>query len=389
MIRLSGAPITRQDFDLYKQNFSPATLLRIGMGSTEAGRICSAVLDQTFCFPNEGTAAGYPCPDKKILLLNDNGQEVGPNEVGEIAVKGRGLALGYWQKPELTSTKFASDPSGKGDLVYLTGDLGRMLPDGFLIHLGRKDLMVKIRGYRVELGEIERVLLSHPKVKEVAVATWDRDSGEKCLVAYVVSRDDAKTTTSELYDFLRGKLPDYMMPSTFVFLRSLPLNNGKLDRAALPLPDHIRPQLPEPYVPPKSENEQKLVQIWEEVLDVRPIGTDDNFFDLGGHSLSATRVVSQVIKHFQLELPIEALFQSPTVAEMAVVINEHPGKKLGERELDRILTELESMSDEEAQGSAQLGDYRTTDYRTTDYETTGQRRPEVSMKQQLIPEKLK
>jgi acyl carrier protein len=209
--------------------------------------------------------------------------------------------------------------------------------------------MVKIRGYRVDLAEIEKALLDHPLLKDAGVAAWDQESGEKYLVAYVVPRNDAAPTINELRRFLKEKLPEYMMPSALMFLESLPLTNGKVDRRALPRPDHKRPDLERPYVQPHGEIEIRLAQIWEEILNVRPIGIDDDFFHLGGHSLAATRVVSQIIKQFQLELPLRLLFQSPTVAEMAAVIAEHQGKQLGEKELERLLGELESMSEEEAQ----------------------------------------
>jgi len=314
MIRLSGAPITQLDFDLYKKTFSPRTFLKIGMGSTEAGRICSAILDPTFPFPKEGSAAGYPRRGKKILLLDEDGHEVGPNQVGEIAVKGRGLATGYWKKTDLTGAKFISDPNGGGERICLTGDLGRMLPDGFIVHLGRKDFMVKIRGYRVEIGEIERALLAHPQIKDAGVVAWDRDAGEKYLAAYVVPRGNPSPRVDELYDFLKDKLPDYMMPLAFVFLDSLPLMNGKLDRTALPLPDKKRPYLIYPFVPPRTEEEQKLVQIWQQVLDVRPIGIHDDFFDLGGHSLLAAKLLVEIGRHFQVDLPLHVLVKSPTIA---------------------------------------------------------------------------
>ena len=145
---------------------------------TEARGICSAIVDQNFEFPEKGTPIGYPDPFNKILLLAENGSEVGPGEMGEIAVKGRNLNPGYWRRAELTQTKFHSDPTGGDERVYFTGDLGRMLPDGFLIHLGRKDSIVKIRGYRVELDEIEKVLLAHPQVRDAAVVTWTVDRGE-------------------------------------------------------------------------------------------------------------------------------------------------------------------------------------------------------------------
>jgi acyl carrier protein len=209
--------------------------------------------------------------------------------------------------------------------------------------------MVKIRGFRVEFGEIESMLLKHPEVRAAGVRAWDLESGEKYTAAYVVPRANTRPPVDELREFLKQTLPDYMIPSAFVFMDDLPLTNGKLDRTALPKPGNERPEMKPPYVFARGEIEQTLVHIWEQVLDVRPIGIHDNFFDLGGHSLAATRVVSLVISQFQLEIPLQSLFQSPTVAEMAVVITEHQGKQVGKAELDRMLRELELLSDEEAE----------------------------------------
>ena len=350
VVHLSGAPITRLDFDLYKKAFAPRTLFYFHMGTTETLMVCSAIVDQDFSFPEKGTPIGYPAPQKKVRLLDENGRDVGPNDIGEIAVQSCYLTSGYWRQPELTKAKFLPDPEGGGERIYLTGDLGRKLPDGFLIHLGRKDFMVKIRGYRVEIAEVERALLTHREIKEAAAVAWEREPGEKYLAAYIVPRrHQPLPTPEELHDFLGETLPDYMIPSAFMFLESLPLTNGKPDRAALPRPDHQRPKMRNPFVPAETEVEKVLVRIWDEVLDVRPIGINDNFFALGGHSLLATQVISRVINTFKVELSIQFLFESPTVADMAVVITENMAKKVGDKELARMLTELESLSEEEAQ----------------------------------------
>ena len=349
VIHLCGSPITKHDFDLYKEHFPASTFLAITMGATGGGTICSCILDKTFTFPAEGTPLGFPVEGIEILLIDEHWKEVGLNQDGEIAVRSRFLGAGYWGQPELSKAFFVPDRGGSEEPIYLTGDLVRRLPDGFLIHLGRKDLMVKIRGFRVEFGEIESVLLKHPEVKVAGVRAWDRESEEKFLAAYVVPKGNTTLTVDELREFLKQTLPDYLIPSAFMFLESLPLTNGKLDRTALPRPDHKRPNLEQPYAQPHGDVEIRLVQIWQEFLNIRPIGIHDNFFDLGGHSLAAMRVISQVIKQFQLELPLRSLFQSPTVAAMAAVITEHQGELLGEDELERMLGELESMSDEEAQ----------------------------------------
>lgn len=336
LIHLSGAPITKADFGAYKEKYLANCKLAFHMGSTEGGAICTAIVNQEFSFPETGAPVGYPYPTKAIVLLDDEWRQVGIGGIGEIAVKSRYLAEGYWRNPDLTAAKFIPDPDGGNDRVYLTGDLGRMLPDGFLLHFGRKDFMVKIRGNRVELGEIEKALLVHPQVKDAAVQIWDR-GGDTTLAAYVVPKTGSTPTVSTLREFLAVKLPDYMIPSAFTFLDSLPLTNGKVDRKSLPKPDDARPELTTRYAAPRNEVEKSLVQIWEGVLDVRAIGIHDNFFELGGHSLAAMRVVAEVVKRFQLETPLQFLLQSPTVAEMAVVIAQAQQRKEGVNTADFVL----------------------------------------------------
>jgi acyl carrier protein len=292
---------------------------------------------------------GYPVDHKEVLLLDEAGTEIGFNRTGEIAVKSHYLSLGYWRKPELTQVKFKPDPQGGDQRIYLTGDLGRMAPDGCLFHLGRKDFQVKVRGYRVEVSEIEMALLEHAAVKEAAVVGREIQSGDRQLVTYFVPTREPAATVTELRNFLKDRLPDYMIPSAFVMLPALPLTpNGRVDHLALPAPEGTRPELDTPFAAPRTPIEAELAKIWADVLSLDQVGIHDNFFDLGGHSLAATRVVSQVIKQFRLDLPLQSLFQSPTVAEMAAVIDERQKNRLTEEELERILTELEAMSEEEA-----------------------------------------
>jgi thioesterase domain-containing protein/acyl carrier protein len=192
-----------------------------------------------------------------------------------------------------------------------------MLPDGFVIHLGRKDSLVKIRGYRVSLIEIEKVISEHPSIKEAAVVAWDDDGGEKYLVAYISSKQNRPPKIHDLHDFMNTKLPRHMIPSSFMFLESLPLINGKLDRESLPKPDHKRPGLSESYMPPRSDIEQRLVKIWEGILDIRPIGINDDFFELGGDSLLAARIITSVDTEFGIDLPAQSIFESPTIARFS------------------------------------------------------------------------
>ncbi|MGH7835487.1 MAG: non-ribosomal peptide synthetase, partial [Candidatus Binatia bacterium] len=351
LIRLASDTVHKSDVDFYKKYFPATCILAVGLSSSETGFSRSCLLDHDAEIHGEEVPVGYSVEGKDVLLLDDSGKEIGFNEVGEIAIKSRYLSPGYWRRPDLTKAKFREDPQGGENRLYLTGDLGLMLPDGCLIHKGRKDFRIKIRGYGVEIAEIEKALLAHPGVKNAIVVSRPNESGEAQLVAYFTSREQAarqsEPNISELRSLLKQKLPDYMIPPVFVHLPALPLTpNGKVDRSGLPRPGNSRPELDNMFAAPRTPVETQLARIWAEVLSLDRVGIHDNFFDLGGHSLAATRVVSRVIRTFQLELPVQALFGAPTVAEMAKVITEH--KTLGEKELARILADLESFSEEQA-----------------------------------------
>lgn len=349
IVHISGAPITRQDFESYKKTFSEETYFAFHMGSTEAYVMCSGIVDRTFTFPEEGTLAGYPTADKEIRFVDDDGHDVDSGEVGEIAVKSRYLASGYWGKPELTKAKFLPDPAGSDSRIYLTGDLGKILRDGFVVHMGRKDFMVKIRGYRVEPGEVDRLLLTHPGIEAAAVVPWDREDGEKYLAAYFVPKNTSEPTGDALRVFLKARLPDYMVPSVFMCIDSLPLTNGKLDRKRLPEPDSKRPDLRTPYTSPRNELEERLARIWSEVLSVERVGVNDVFLDLGGDSLQAMRIVSRVGEICSANILLESLLRSATVAQMASLIAKNQAEQ-GNQDinLSAILDNLGSLSEEQA-----------------------------------------
>ncbi|MFQ5853964.1 MAG: thioesterase domain-containing protein, partial [Candidatus Binatia bacterium] len=243
----------------------------------------------------------------------------------ELHIGGAGLARGYLNRPDLTAEKFISNPfsDDPGSHLYKTGDLARYLPDGNIEFLGRIDHQVKVRGFRIELGEIEAVLGQHPEIRETVVMAREDTPGNKRLVAYVVPRQEQAPTINELRSFLKQKLPDYMVPSVFVPLDALPLTaNGKVNRRALPPPDQTRPELEKTFVAPKDAVELQLMRIWEEILEVKPIGMRDNFFDLGGHSLLAVRLFAQIEKTTGKKLPLATLFQSPTVEQLAGILRQ-------------------------------------------------------------------
>ncbi len=269
---------------------------------------------------------GRPIPNTQVYVLDQKLNPVPIGVPGELYIGGEGLARGYLDRPGLTAKRFVPHPFGKepGGRLYATGDLVRWLPDGNLDFLGRRDHQVKVRGFRVELGEIEAVLGEHPAVKENVVLAWDAPGGENDLrlVAYLVCQDGqaavSPPTPTELRGFLKQKLPDYMLPSHFVFLAAMPLTpSGKLDRRALPAPERARPELNQAFAAPRSPIEEALVAVWAQVLGLEGIGIHDSFFELGGHSLLATQVISRLRDILQVELPLRSLFEAPTVSKLA------------------------------------------------------------------------
>lgn len=348
LMHLSGSPIAESDFAQFRKHFPPSTSLAFHMGATEAPCIAAAVVDHSFTFPVRGTPAGYIRGQKQVLLLDDAGKEVGAGGIGEIAVRSRSLAKEYWHHPELTEAKFLPVPDSPGERIYLTGDLGQFQADGLLVHLGRKDFMVKIRGYRVELGEVERALLLHPQIKEAAVVAWEREAGEPFLAAYLVLRGKAPLPVDQIMAFLRQRLPDYMIPFRFSFLDSLPLINGKLNKRGLPKPDRTRPQMSRAYEAPESELQRVLAAIWTEVLAIDPVGIRDSFFDLGGNSLLASLVLSRLPEQWRAEITLQALFEKPTIADLAAVITEMKLARSNKGEVADLLAEIESLTDDQA-----------------------------------------
>jgi aspartate racemase len=270
---------------------------------------------------------GRRLANKQIYLLDSHLQPVPIGVAGELYVGGR-LARGYLNRPELTAERFIPNPfsNESGARIYNCGDLARYLPDGNLAFIGRMDHQVKVHGRRIELGEIEAVLNRHLVVRESVAVAWEDVPDEKRLVAYVVLKQSRAASGSELRDHLRRKLPEYMVPSVFMFLDALPRTpNGKIDRPALPEPVPARPELGQAFLAPRSPLEDQLAKIWEQLLGLRSIGIRDNFFEIGGHSLLAVRLVAQIQKAFGQKLPLAALFQAPTVEQLACMLRDQRG----------------------------------------------------------------
>ena len=350
LIRLGGEPLYRSDVELFQKYFSPDCVLISAYGSTETGGICTYYLGTSTKIVGHRVPVGYPVKGKEVLIVDDEGHDLGPNQAGEIVVKSRFLSVGYWQREAETRATFQTSIANPETRTYHTGDIGQLSANGCLTLLGRKDDRVKIRNFRVNISEVEATLAEHPEVRLACITVKEETSGETRLIAYFVPRNKPGPSITDLRDYLGAKLPPYMVPALFVALNEFPLTpTGKVNRHALPDPGKSRPNLATPLVEPTTEVEEKLANIWNDVLSLDQIGIHDNFFDLGGHSLAASRVIARLIQTFRLELPIKALFDAPTVAEMAAIITQNQTKQASDAELAQMLREVEAMTEEEAQ----------------------------------------
>ncbi|MGB8690927.1 MAG: amino acid adenylation domain-containing protein [Microcoleus sp.] len=259
---------------------------------------------------------GRPMSNTKIYILDQQLQPVPIGVIGELYIGGDGLARGYLNRPELTQEKFIANPFQTGERIYKTGDIARYLNDGNIEYLDRIDNQVKIRGFRIELGEIEAVINTHPQIQQTVVIAREEMPGNKRLVAYIVTEDEL-LNTNQIREYLKQKLPEYMLPSAFMFLKNLPLTpNGKIDRKALPAPDLDLSTQGE-LILPRDTIELKLAQIWSDLIGINPIGVTNNFFELGGHSLLAVSLMAQIQKKFHKKLSLATLFQNSTIEEIA------------------------------------------------------------------------
>jgi amino acid adenylation domain-containing protein/FkbM family methyltransferase len=296
---------------------------------------------------------GEPIFNNQIYILDRFMNAVPIGVPGELYIGGIALARAYLNCPDMTAEKFVPDPFGPkpGARLYQTGDRSRYASDGNIEYLGRIDHQVKIRGFRVELGEVEAALAQHPSVQDSVVTMREDTPGNKRLVAYVIPEPEVNTSTGEWRDFLRIKLPEYMVPSAFVLLDELPLTaNGKIDLLALPIPDRLRPETAAAFVAPRNLAEEVVAAIWSNVLDVERVSVHDNFFNVGGHSLLATQVISRLRDSFQLDLaqlPLRRLFETPTVAGLVDSLALIWGGMDIVENIAQTLKELEQLSNDE------------------------------------------
>jgi len=343
LVVLGGEAVNHKDVELYREHFSEECLFVNLLGASEASVSLLHFVDRRTKIARRAVPAGHAVEETEILLLDQAGREA--EVYGEIGIRSPYVALGYWHKPELNQKVFLPDPTGGNRRIYRTGDVGRLLPDGAIEWKGRKDYQVKLRGYRIELGEVETVLGRCPGVRESAVVLREEEPGDPRLVAYVVPDEQGqRLQTSELRGYLKERLPEYMVPSAFVMLDAMPLTSSrKVDRRALPAPDPSGFRAENAYAEPRTPAEEQLVEIWEEVLGMERVGIHDDFFELGGHSLRAVRVVARLNRHFGVELPLRALFEHPTIAELVLAVTQTQAE--AEIDIEHMLAQVERLQE--------------------------------------------
>ncbi|MEA5506118.1 amino acid adenylation domain-containing protein [Halotia wernerae UHCC 0503] len=321
LVLLSGdwIPVTLPD--QIKSLFEKVQVISLG-GATEAAIWSVFYPIATVDLTQPSIPYGKPLTNQRCHILNENLEPCPVWVAGNLYIEGIGLAKGYWREQTKTNAHFIVHPQTEKRL-YRTGDIGRYLPDGNIEFLGREDFQVKIQGYRIELGEIESALRQHPALRDVLITVVDEVHSSKRLVAYMLAEQTSIVDVNELRQFLGQKLPDYMIPSAFIFLDTFPLTpNGKIDYKALPNPKQIATKEKSNFVAPCDPMQLQLTQIWEELLNVHPVSIQDNFFDLGGNSLLAVRLMTQIHKLYQQELSLSTLLQDPTVEHLASVLRQ-------------------------------------------------------------------
>ncbi len=331
LIRLEGDQVSKKHVELYKEKINNDCILVNGLGATETGLSRQYFINTETVIPENVVPIGYAVEDMEVLLLDDNDEEVETGKVGEIAVKSRYIAKGYWRKPELTEAAFKEDPQNRAMRIYRTGDMGRFLPDRCLEYRGRRDFQVKIRGQWVEIEAIEDALKHLAGIGDAVVWARDDHIGDKHLVAYLVPDSVPHPSISNLRQAVGEQFPEHMVPSRYMFIDELPItHDGKLDRLALPVPDQLRHELDAKYAAPHTQTEKTLAEIWREVLNIEQIGIHDDFLELGGDSIMAWQIVSRIRNAFKVEIPLRDIFEQPTIAGQATCIDnilKKSGKK--------------------------------------------------------------
>jgi amino acid adenylation domain-containing protein len=343
-VLLAGEPLLPSDVKKWMDVFGEQIQLVNIYGPTETTLAKFFHIVKRSDLDRHSIPVGRPIEGANAMIVGDDGALCDTGSVGEVYIQTPFRSLGYYNQPELTQEVFIKNPFSEdpADIVYKTGDLGRILPGGDLQLLGRKDNQVKIRGVRIELHEIENLLRRHDAVTDAVVAEREGPDDQKYLCAYYVAQG---VEQGAIRDFLSTHLPDYMMPSAFVAMKTLPrLPSGKADRSALPAPGEQRSELQKLYVAPRTPVEEELARIWQQVLGVKQVGIHDSFFELGGHSLSVTQLASRIWDAFQVEMPLAILFNNPTIVNMTGAIAVAQAEREDQAGVAQLLAQLRQLS---------------------------------------------
>jgi amino acid adenylation domain-containing protein len=345
-IKIGSEPVSKREVELYQKHFSAGCILVNTLSSTETGAVRQYMLDKNTTVRGNIIPVGFAFDDLQVHLINESGQEVGVDAVGEICIESLYLSPGYWRRPELNSRAFSLSAGPEGQRIYRSGDLGRIDHEGCLTYLGRKDSRVKIRGFTVEIGEVEAALRSIADVADVVVLAQD-SSTEQRLVAYVVARQRLELSHTAIRKHLSEMLPEFMIPSVFVSMRELPRTAaGKLDRSALPAPQATRPMLDTSLVTARTPLEEGVAALWTDVLGVSPVGVNDNFFELGGTSLKAAQVLSRLHREYNADVSMRRFFEAPTVAGLAEALVHRKAEGNNQADVLRFLQEMSRLENE-------------------------------------------
>jgi amino acid adenylation domain-containing protein len=321
IIKLVGEPVLAKDVEMYREHFPDSCLLHVSFGATEINIVRQFFIDKQTRLDTAVVPVGYAVEGTEVVLLDAEGQRVAPGETGEIHLKSRYLTPGYWRQPDLSAAAFYRDKDDSDERIYRMGDLGYMLEDGCLVCLGRKDSQVKIRGHRVELADIEMNLLSAGGVKEAAVVKQQDEAGRDKLAAFVVFEKGSEASTLRLHDYLKQRLPKFMLPASIVALGALPLTAvGKIDRRALQSIETPTLEGATSDSPARGELERRLLELFRAVLDLREVGVADDIFELGADSLAVAHLLAAIDSEFGKDISISSLLNAPTAEKLSALL---------------------------------------------------------------------
>ncbi len=323
LVRLASETVIARDVAMFQQFFPSSCQLCNTYSNNENGMICCYFIDPDSVIKGGSVPIGFPLPEKQVALVDETGAPAGPGEVGEIIVQSLSTAHGYWRRPDLTATDFKLVDHTRQIYCHHTGDLGRLNADGAMVYVGRKNFRVKIRGYTVDLAEVEAHILSFPGIEHAVVSSISEEEAEPILLAYVVAEQNKALTISAIHRHLRQYIPDYMLPHKYLLIPEIPLlANGKVDRLALSA--RVGEELPfeRNLILPRNPCESALQAIWEKLLSIHPIGVTDNFFARGGDSYLILDLYAQIEACWRTRLPVSALYENPTIAQFAGLLQE-------------------------------------------------------------------